>query len=67
MGNKHWRKEGVRGSKEMKERRRKVMREIVGWRMKRMKRNKGEVMNGNKYTEGVNEKNEGGGNEDKKK
>lgn len=36
MGNKHGRKEGVRSAKEMKERRIKLMREMAGWRMKRM-------------------------------
>jgi len=36
MCNEHGRKEGVRRTKEMKERRRKIMREMAGWRIKRM-------------------------------
>lgn len=36
IGNERGRKEGVRSTKEMKERRRKVMREMIGRRMKRI-------------------------------
>jgi hypothetical protein len=34
MGNEHWIKEGVKGTKEMKKRQRKVMREMGGRQMK---------------------------------
>jgi len=38
MGNEHGRKEGVKSTKEMKERRRKVTREMTGRRIKNGKR-----------------------------
>ena len=61
MGNEHGRQKGIKSTKEMKERRRKVMREMAGCRKKECQKSTGEVMNGNKDMEGIREKNNGDG------
>jgi hypothetical protein len=43
MGNEHERKEGVKSTKEMKERRRKIMREMAERRIKRMVKEHGKI------------------------